>query len=162
MYAFQRYYSQEKRYPTIYYIAALSALLIVSFLLVHQQPRYSLSVTSSGSRSSRCDPHTLPGVLDLPEDFDTFPGALRTVWRPFENSSGCPAQLFVQGIGTAPKTAKTLPEELHGRTILLIGDSIDRNNVAYSCNLLNGTYTTIQPDNPRGTEASRACAKSLR
>lgn len=39
----------------------------------------------------------------------------------------------------------SIPSTLFNRTILLIGDSIDRANAQYTCHLLNGTYTITKP-----------------
>lgn len=60
------------------------------------------------------------------------------------SASECPAQNYLQKI--AGWDIHSLPRSIFNRTILVIGDSIDRNNVEYSCRLAGGKYTAILPD----------------
>ena len=120
-------------------------LLFLSLLYLSSSHFDGVARASSGG-NDRCDPHDLPGVLELPEDTDTVEGALKTVWRPLQlntdEKATCPPQNFVQRMASG----EAIPRDLHHRTILLVGDSIDRGNAAYSCRILNGTYRTVSPE----------------
>lgn len=106
--------------------------------------------------SSRlCNPHDYPGVLYLDPSFTSLEGARNTAWLPLapptsssalgvNGSQACPPQNFVQRLASGETS--DLPRELYNRTILLIGDSIDRNNLERSCELVNGEFTVIQPE----------------
>jgi len=111
-----------------------------------------------------CDPHDLPGVMYLADDFETPEGALETLWRPFNDSSGtvlCPTQSYVMSIAGALRDARdadgqyrsstlldSLPQAFKNRTIFLFGDSIDRNNIEFACKMLQGKHDSILPDTP--------------
>lgn len=92
---------------------------------------------------SRCDPHDLPGVLHIADSIDSIQGALQTEWKPI-NASACPPQSYIQRIASGDSSA-SIPSALYNRTILLIGDSIDRANAQYTCHLLKGSYTITNP-----------------
>lgn len=96
-----------------------------------------------------CDPHDLPGVLHIANNIDSIPGALETVWQPIDPTS-CPAQSYIQRIASLSSssnssTSSPIPSSLYNRTILLIGDSIDRANAQYTCHLLSGNYSITHP-----------------
>lgn len=93
-----------------------------------------------------CDPHILPGRLAIDAS-----KPLETQWKPF-NASGCPNLGLVQTLRSSAKSPnEKLPpifNALFEQTLLVIGDSVDRNNVEESCNLLCGSYTIIGPEHP--------------
>lgn len=95
--------------------------------------------------NDRCDPHDLPGVLHIAENIDSIRGALETTWQPI-NPDSCPPQSYTTRI--ASSNLSSIPTALYNRTILLIGDSIDRANTQYTCHLLSGNYTITKPGDP--------------
>lgn len=98
--------------------------------------------------TASCDPHDLPGVLHLAEDINNLQGALETSWQPI-NSTSCPSQSYVNQVASLnASTSTSLPKALYNRTILLIGDSVDRANNQYTCHLLSGNYTITKPGHP--------------
>lgn len=92
--------------------------------------------------SNSCDPHDLPGVLHIADNIDSIEGALETQWQPITTTS-CPSQNYINRI--ASNNLTLIPSSLYNRTLLLIGDSIDRGNVQYTCHLLKGEYTITKP-----------------
>ena len=120
---------------------------MAALILSARNPNIEISSTltrlsGGGSAQSKCDPHDLPGQLVLPPNFDDYSSAVNTHWEPLSES--CQNHHFAKQI----RDRQSVPHKLHRRTILAIGDSIDRNNADYGCKLLNGTYTTIQPGHP--------------
>jgi hypothetical protein len=79
-------------------------------------------------RNSSDDPYLLPGYLLTNENDTASPS-----WEPFDVAFPPPPQ-FLKNL----MDHKSFPW-LHGKTLLLIGDSVDRNNAAYLCDFLNGT-----------------------
>jgi hypothetical protein len=91
---------------------------------------------------SSCDPHDLPGILHIADNIDSIQGALETKWQPI-NPADCPAQSYVNRVASLNSTS--IPSALYNRTILLIGDSIDRANAQYTCHILKGDYSITKP-----------------
>jgi hypothetical protein len=81
-----------------------------------------------------CDPYLEPGFLTTnPYDI------AGTFWTPYDET--CPrAPSFLQDV----RDRKPLPW-LDGRTLLLIGDSIERNNVRYFCELVGSNDLRTTP-----------------
>ena len=87
----------------------------------HQNPYLSPS-------NSSCDPYLQPGIL-LTNKSDTE----KNFWKSFNPE--CPrASHFLPDV----LQRKPLPW-LQDKTLLLIGDSVDRNNLAFFCELLNSS-----------------------
>lgn len=80
------------------------------------------------------------------EDYDNREAALQTLWHSISSAPECSPQSFVQGL--ARNDASVLAHLPHNRTILLVGDSIDRNNIQYACYLLQGEHGIVLPDTP--------------
>lgn len=113
-----------------------------SCILFNLRPLKLLFLTFSLLSRNRCDPHDLPGVLHISNNIDSIEGALETQWFPL-NATSCPSQNYINRIASGDLTS--IPSSLYNRTILLIGDSIDRANVQYTCHLLKGDYTITKP-----------------
>jgi hypothetical protein len=79
-------------------------------------------------RNSSDDPYLLPGYLLTNENDTAFPS-----WEPFDVAFPAPPQ-FLKSL----MDNNSFPW-LRGKTLLLIGDSVDRNNAAYLCDFLKGT-----------------------
>jgi len=92
--------------------------------------RFSLSQQADllPSDPDECDPYLKPGYLT------TNPRNIAAnFWTPFDRK--CPrAPHFLQDV----IDRKPLPW-LQGKTLLMIGDSIERNNLRYFCELVNST-----------------------
>lgn len=120
---------------------------------------------------SVCDPHNCPGVMHLAKHFESLEGALETLWRPFNATNGgpdCPTQSYVKQLAEALQAAREnghlnekglgridqLPQAFKNRTIFLFGDSIDRNNIEFTCSMLQGRRDIILPDTPLWPQSS--------
>lgn len=115
--------SSEQRMPTV------SSL--------RQRP--SASLASSTNFTNRCDPYQERGVLVVDPSRDAG-----NYWQPF--STGCVA-IDYMSLFHAENAHPDL-EFIRGRTVVLLGDSIDRGNLIEFCFFARGQLQTIGAQHP--------------
>ena len=103
----------------------------------------------SVEKSSRfCDSHTQPSRAHAAEGINSRKTALETYWQPesTDNEDGCLSGQLIKYL--AGGQLDTALQYATNRTILLFGDSTERDYVRYACELVQGEHGVILPDTP--------------
>lgn len=117
----------------------------------------------SVEKSSRfCDSHTQPSRAHAAEGINSRKTALETYWQPesTDNEDGCLSGQLIKYL--AGGQLDTALQYATNRTILLFGDSTERDHVRYACELLQGEHGVILPDTPFWPQPEISIAKPRR
>ncbi|GAA5872536.1 hypothetical protein JCM3774_006846 [Rhodotorula dairenensis] len=105
--------------------------------------RYEASLENEPSAS--CDPYGQYGVLNV-----SLETPRENVWQPVAAAPECQPVNWVEMIAQAGRNGVTNPQldHLRGRTIVVYGDSIDRDHVDHVCGFVGGQHEMIHDRHP--------------
>ncbi|GAA6059413.1 hypothetical protein JCM10212_003645 [Sporobolomyces blumeae] len=107
--------------------------------------RQSLLANLRGHKAKQCDPYALFGVLNVNTSEPS-----ENVWRPLTTAPECQPVDYMTLLRQASvgEPVSPLIEFARDRTIVLFGDSVDREHNEHMCQFLSGWHEMIGHDHP--------------
>ncbi|KWU46546.1 hypothetical protein RHOSPDRAFT_32003 [Rhodotorula sp. JG-1b] len=125
-------------------VAATSCLTTAALLLLCRPPGTD-TVTNVVERRTICDPYAEYGVLNV-----SLETPRENVWQPVAAEPECQPTNWVEMIAQAERNRANDPrlDHLRHRTVVVYGDSIDRDHVEDVCAFVGGRHEMIHDQHP--------------